>query len=594
MDPLANWEELVELKNTNEISAPVDEDLNYYFQEYKEFDNLFDEALTTLQDLDVPSGYGQAQPPQRSPRGSSRSHTHQLSHFRHLKKPSGTAIFGFLDHNRELSLGGTNGEDYTRMMKQPQDNMKSISPTQLARSHPVISNEQLDFNFDQPLEACKPIELNEEDENEETTSKKDEDIIVTNRNPKLYKFPPDPPDANERATFELFLGSSRPLQPIHHPNQNREYPDDIDDLSGPEISKRRYVPIPVHEPAPIISSSPNFRLPRQNAVSYMPLDYSPHQDRYASRSAPREYPDALSMNMNVFLPPPLVSSLSQASPEPHSPLPQHNSSPLRRGARISPFVEKRTFYNPQFFSDDAECYYPQPPSQFGSSPTRELPQSSPIRQMNRTIDNQADETIIDANETILQLTPLKNQAPITPRTNGIKLEWSPIISPNGKTKDVRKAIQELSPRRTMKKTSLLPPGELDKYWEGPDDDKNFTCVYQNCGKKFTRRYNVRSHIQTHLSDRPFTCLYCPKSFVRQHDLNRHVKSHMVSKHCRCKCGREFTRIEGYKKHLTNGVCVRPHEENSGISKPGAHRTKGETILDGLTSNRLNEELNLAM
>ena len=63
------------------------------------------------------------------------------------------------------------------------------------------------------------------------------------------------------------------------------------------------------------------------------------------------------------------------------------------------------------------------------------------------------------------------------------------------------------------KTSLLPPGELDNYWTGPDEDKIYTCTYKNCGKKFTRRYNVRSHIQTHLSDRPFGCQFCPKRFV---------------------------------------------------------------------------------
>ena len=110
---------------------------------------------------------------------------------------------------------------------------------------------------------------------------------------------------------------------------------------------------------------------------------------------------------------------------------------------------------------------------------------------------------------------------------------------------------------------------------------------------------IRDSIQTHLSDRPFTCSYCPKSFVRQHDLNRHVKSHLVAKHCRCKCGKEFTRVEGYKRHLNKGICEKSSESEvggstKGVSKPSPIKLKrGEAVLDGLTSNRLHEDLGLA-
>lgn len=636
---MANWDDLVSLKNPGNMPAGTDEELSYYFLEYKDFDNLFDEALTTLQDLDVPSGYGQVPPPPpRGPQFQNQALT--PSHFRHAKKPSGTAIFGFLDHNRELSLSGNlAGEDVPRLNKTIPDQVASISPTQLARTpHMAISNEQLDFNFDEPLEACKPIHLNEEDEeNEEDenipmngpgmgikTPMKPvaDDMIVTNKTPASYKFPPPMSTSASESSgahgsnFDSFLnGTVRPMPQVHHPKREHTYPRDIDDLEAPK--SKRYVPIPVREPVrePVLSSLPTFRSP-----------VPPQSNTYMSQEYSRLYPGSnnnnggdqlgmnmnMNMNMNIYLPPPSASLLSQASPEPHSPLPQQahlTLSPLRHRnshAHGTPMMDKRNFYQPQFFSDDGEGYYPEAPSRFGLSPQRELPQLSPIRQMQRNTEAHADDTI-DANETILQLTPVKNHAPITPSTNRITLEWSPIILPNGKaTKDVRRAIQELSPKRMMKKTSLLPPGELDKYWEGPDDEKNFTCTYQNCGKKFTRRYNVRSHIQTHLSDRPFTCTYCPKSFVRQHDLNRHVKSHMVSKHCRCKCGREFTRIEGYKKHLANGVCLRPLDDGGsaaigtcittagcgGVSKPHSHRPKGENILDGLTLNRLHDDLQL--
>lgn len=515
MDPLANWDDMAQLRNG--AATPGDEDYTQYFLEYKSFDNIFNEALTTLQDLDVPSGYAPASVP---------PHVQALSTpLRHQKKPSGTAIFGFVDHNRELSLGGLG--DMYKMMR-PAEAPKLISPTQLARSG--VLNSQLSFNFDQPLEECGPIHLAEEDERKD-------DLIVTNSNPKLYKFPPDLEDV---LGLEDYLAHASALQPIHHPAKKHQYPPHID---GVELPKK-YVPIPVVEPVPP-----------------PPQPYEPsYQVKPEALKDDSGIKDVLNMNMNVFLPPPL--SLALALPEPHLPY----SLPLRAGhaGHYSSPYEKR-FYQPQYFSDDHDV----------------LSLRAPLLQLLPVKCRQLPDATVDANETVLQLTPLK-----TPSKNKITLEWSPIILPNGKaTRDVRRAIQELSPKRVVKKTLLLPPGELDRYWEGPDEDKVFTCTYKNCGKKFTRRYNVRLHIQTHLSDRPFTCTYCPKSFVRQHDLNRHVKLHMVLKHCRCKCGKEFTRVEGYRKHLLNGVCVKL----DGVLKP-EHRQRSDTVLDGLTLHRLTEEL----
>lgn len=460
MDPYDNWDTLQKL----EEPAPH-EDLDAYLASYKAFDNVFNDALATLQDLDVPSGYGTPQSFKELP------YKHLLrqtplksppkSPYKHQKRPSGTAIFGYMDHTRELSITGI------EQLREPE----SISPTQLR----MPPNDHLEYNFSQPLEACKPIFLNEEDED------KKDDLVITNDSPQSYKFP-----------------------------------------------SKRYVPIPVQEPK---------YNQLENPEAPLMMDV---------------------MNMNVFLPPPLSGS-EYTLPEPVSPeylLPLHTL--------VSPGERKGL--------------------QFGELYPQLLPLRSaqllPLKE-----PESFDETVTDVNETIVQLTPLKPGVPLTP-SKRIQLEWSPVISPGLTSKvDMRRAIQETSPKKVMKKTSLLPPGELDRYWEGPDEDKIFTCTYKGCGKKFTRRYNVRLHIQTHLSDRPFTCLYCPKSFVRQHDLNRHVKLHLVAKHCRCACGKEFTRIEGYKKHIDKGACVR----GTGVNK--APRSSAE-VLDGLTSQRLNDELGL--
>ncbi|KAF2127353.1 hypothetical protein P153DRAFT_296149 [Dothidotthia symphoricarpi CBS 119687] len=97
----------------------------------------------------------------------------------------------------------------------------------------------------------------------------------------------------------------------------------------------------------------------------------------------------------------------------------------------------------------------------------------------------------------------------------------------------------------------------------------FQCTL--CPKRFTRAYNLRSHLRTHTDERPFVCTHCGKAFARQHDRKRHEGLHSGEKKFVCRgslkdnsnhwgCGRRFARADALGRHFRSEagrVCIRP-------------------------------------
>lgn len=96
----------------------------------------------------------------------------------------------------------------------------------------------------------------------------------------------------------------------------------------------------------------------------------------------------------------------------------------------------------------------------------------------------------------------------------------------------------------------------------------FQCTL--CPKRFTRAYNLRSHLRTHTDERPFVCTVCGKAFARQHDRKRHEGLHSGEKKFVCRgilkdgnnwgCGRRFARADALGRHFRSEagrVCIRP-------------------------------------
>ncbi|RBA12653.1 hypothetical protein FPRO05_04103 [Fusarium proliferatum] len=100
--------------------------------------------------------------------------------------------------------------------------------------------------------------------------------------------------------------------------------------------------------------------------------------------------------------------------------------------------------------------------------------------------------------------------------------------------------------------------------------RHFQCPH--CPNVYGKRFNLKSHLQSHTDERPFPCPQCTKAFARQTDLTRHQKTHQEKQHvCRgvlgngatWGCGKAFSRADTLKTHHKSEAgqrCILPFEQ----------------------------------
>jgi hypothetical protein len=177
-------------------------------------------------------------------------------------------------------------------------------------------------------------------------------------------------------------------------------------------------------------------------------------------------------------------------------------------------------------------------------------------------------------------TPIKNEHKdmLSPQAAGV---GSRSPSPSGKgrrssTSNVpnRDYILDLAdPSRPASNAS----GESNSSKRTQKHPATFQCSL--CPKRFTRAYNLRSHLRTHTDERPFVCSVCGKAFARQHDRKRHEGLHSGEKKFVCRgnlkdsshwgCGRRFARADALGRHFRSEagrVCIKPLLEEEAIER----------------------------
>uniref|UniRef100_A0A8C2IF73 Zinc finger and BTB domain containing 11 n=1 Tax=Cyprinus carpio TaxID=7962 RepID=A0A8C2IF73_CYPCA len=96
--------------------------------------------------------------------------------------------------------------------------------------------------------------------------------------------------------------------------------------------------------------------------------------------------------------------------------------------------------------------------------------------------------------------------------------------------------------------------------------KPFQC--QVCGKCYSWKKDWYSHVKSHTVAEPFRCNVCGKEFFEKALFRRHVKKATHGKKGRVKqnlerecehCGRKFTQLREYNRHMNNHQGVKPFE-----------------------------------
>ncbi|CCK71304.1 DNA-binding transcription factor ACE2 KNAG_0G02470 [Huiozyma naganishii CBS 8797] len=597
--------------NTNDLMFPPNSDENIFDMNYYEIDKLLTEEL---QDLDIPmlptneegnsdmnwmsSGNSNPQPQQQcGPRKS-------ISHKRGL---SGTANFGFANHNKTLSISslqknilnmsrdpaimdtvnhqshveskpkGNNSEVNQLILKQQEElrlalerqrevnkkleeqlKMNQLQQDQLQRVlQEQLATQQLISNSaaTSPTKSLRtPVRLPENDAEAHAL------IVTSNSADGRYQFPP-PMISPPTSTISV-NGSPRKRSSNRDSSRNFLSIVDPKDHHGISPADSTLNAVNGDKEIPNIfqrlsseNKSGNTNLcPFLHAINSPGIDFSlntPKQNGLFSSRAHNKKESTLST----------VSTIPQQSEAGDSEYTHGYSSGLvglglqmgnkpdhlSRNVDVLPTIAAS--------ADNTPVKGQQPGNLQSSVPRKHVFHHTPVKQQPEFVINNCDTPLLSP-PSALSHTRAEGLSPIRTPTS------SPLRTVYGAGGDLEVSSQmpapvepHTGPIRITRKPTTLPRGCIDQYVKELPD-RMFACLYPNCDKTFKRRYNVRSHIQTHLQDRPYTCDYpgCEKAFVRNHDLVRHKKGHTGKTFTCPSCNKRYVDQDRLERHRSKATC----------------------------------------
>ncbi|KAL3231053.1 Metallothionein expression activator [Nakaseomyces bracarensis] len=564
---------------------------NFFDFNYNDVDNLLTEEL---KDLDIPMA--------PSPRdfnnngnteeyfnwtenSNSRSKKPSVSHKRGL---SGTAIFGFRNHNKTLSIASISKnmpqvtesiENYGR--QEPRENvvlsqvlLKQQEELRMALERQKEVNRKLEEQLREnriQQEHIQKVLLNQEvatsqlvsHSNDSSPSKQrsplkpsDDAIIVTkNSDSGGYVFPPPHSNSKNMVSPPVSMSPYDDIGSLSSINFNYLNPNDI--LHKDYTSQKTPQSFHEKENNTLLSAKellkPNSKFnPYENSTSPRALYSSPN-----SMISPHRKKDSVLSTVST-IPQPQDEYQSTTS---HSrginevePGTKNGNHMLRPPVDIMPTIAGSSHNTPATVGKS------------GLLPQKHIFQHTPVKanpQKYQEPSNRLDDSYSHTPKQTIR----NDKADLQSAYNPLQ-EFDDIIAiktPKPKSnagEDIGSGERlqfsnlDYSPLKVRSRPTTLPPGYIDQYVKVLPD-KNFECLYPNCGKLFKRRYNIRSHIQTHLEDKPFKCDYdgCNKAFVRNHDLVRHKKIH--EKQFTCLCGKKFNNEDIMNRHRNRNNCTGP-------------------------------------
>lgn len=88
--------------------------------------------------------------------------------------------------------------------------------------------------------------------------------------------------------------------------------------------------------------------------------------------------------------------------------------------------------------------------------------------------------------------------------------------------------------------SFTQKGNVDTHMKIHTGEKDYGC--DACGKRFTQKGNLKTHVRSvHTKEKPFVCSVCGKSFSQKGNMQTHIRTHNKDDRFPCNlCGKTFS------------------------------------------------------